>query len=167
MSSRPTNSGRLHRERATIRAMIDQYCRAHHGEHVGEPPSGDAPAHEMPAHEMPAHEMPAHEMPAHEMPAHEMPGAGTPSGGHSADQRPLCGECRELEQYAMKRLDCCPYGEEKPTCAKCPIHCYRPEMRQRVREVMRWAGPRMMWRHPVLAVRHLIDGRRGSPPRAT
>ena len=147
MSSRPTNSGRLHRERATIRAMIDQYCRAHHGEHVGEPPSGDAPAHEMPAH--------------------EMPGAGTPSGGHSADQRPLCGECRELEQYAMKRLDCCPYGEEKPTCAKCPIHCYRPEMRQRVREVMRWAGPRMMWRHPVLAVRHLIDGRRGSPPRAT
>jgi len=47
----------------------------------------------------------------------------------------------------------CPFGPDKPTCAKCPIHCYKPQVRERVREVMRFAGPRMLLRHPVLAVR--------------
>jgi hypothetical protein len=75
----------------------------------------------------------------------------------------LCPSCRELHAYAMARLDCCPFGVEKPTCAKCPIHCYRPEMRERIREVMRYAGPRMLLRHPVLALRHQLDGtKRGS-----
>lgn len=74
----------------------------------------------------------------------------------------LCDACRELLDYARCRLDRCPFGEAKPTCAGCPIHCYKPSMRERVREVMRFAGPRMLLRHPVLAVRHLLDGRRSS-----
>ncbi len=69
----------------------------------------------------------------------------------------LCSECQELHAYAMQRIDKCPFQSEKPTCAKCPIHCYKPEMRARVREVMRYAGPRMMLQHPVLAVLHSVD----------
>jgi len=74
----------------------------------------------------------------------------------------LCNECQALLDYARQRLDRCPFAEDKPTCAKCTIHCYRPDMRAQVREVMRYAGPRMISRHPILAIRHLLDGlRRG------
>jgi hypothetical protein len=75
----------------------------------------------------------------------------------------LCDECRDLLDYAVERLDSCPFREGKTTCARCPVHCYRPEMRERVRAVMRYAGPRMLRRHPWLAVRHLVDGRRRKP----
>jgi hypothetical protein len=71
-----------------------------------------------------------------------------------------CPRCREFLAYADARLDHCPYGEDKPTCANCPIHCYKREPREFARTVMRYAGPRMLWRHPVLAVLHLVDGRR-------
>ena len=76
----------------------------------------------------------------------------------------LCRECAELAEYADRRLDLCPYGPEKPTCTSCPIHCYRPEPRERMREVMRYAGPRMLRKHPYLAVMHLIAERRPAPP---
>ena len=69
--------------------------------------------------------------------------------------RELCGECVELVSYAAARLERCPHGEKKPTCRKCPIHCYAPRQRERMREVMRWAGPRMILYHPVEALRHL------------
>lgn len=72
----------------------------------------------------------------------------------------LCDDCRELHDYAMLRIDKCPYCFEKPTCANCPIHCYKKDMRARVKEVMRYAGPRMLLRHPYLAIMHQIDGRR-------
>jgi hypothetical protein len=84
-------------------------------------------------------------------------------GRHSTENS-LCAECAELQDYAMARLDKCPFQEMKSTCANCAVHCYRPDMRQRVREVMRYSGPRMMWRHPILALAHLlIDGRRPAP----
>jgi hypothetical protein len=76
----------------------------------------------------------------------------------------LCADCAELLEYARRRLDACRFGADKPTCAKCPVHCYAPAMRERVREVMRYSGPRTLGRHPVLGVAHLIDGRRGAPP---
>jgi len=76
----------------------------------------------------------------------------------------LCAECSDLASYADRRLDRCPYGSNKPSCTNCPIHCYRPEPRGRMREVMRFAGPRMLLRHPWLAIMHLIDDRRSSPP---
>lgn len=68
----------------------------------------------------------------------------------------LCQECTELLFYARERLDKCKFGNEKPTCKKCPVHCYRPEMRERIRKVMRWSGPRMMLYHPIEAIKHLI-----------
>jgi hypothetical protein len=70
----------------------------------------------------------------------------------------LCEECFELLDYALKRLDKCKYQKNKPTCAKCPIHCYKPEMRERIRQVMRYSGPRMILVHPILALRHIGDG---------
>ncbi len=69
----------------------------------------------------------------------------------------LCGECAALHDYAMRRVDKCPFQADKPTCAKCPIHCYKPAMREQVRRMMRYSGPRMMLYHPVLALRHYID----------
>ncbi|MGD1993080.1 MAG: nitrous oxide-stimulated promoter family protein [Anaerolineae bacterium] len=82
---------------------------------------------------------------------------------HHLSGRALCDDCGELLAYARERLDRCPFQEGKTTCAKCPIHCYQPAMRERIRAVMRVAGPRMLWHHPVLALLHLIDGRRGEP----
>lgn len=75
----------------------------------------------------------------------------------------LCEECSRLAAYAEKRLDKCPFGEDKPVCNRCTVHCYSPKMREQVRVVMRYAGPRMLWRHPLLAIGHLLDGRRPTP----
>jgi hypothetical protein len=103
---------RMARERRTVEAMIQIYCRGQHGM------NGD-----------------------------------------------LCAECQALAAYALQRLDRCPFQEAKTTCARCPVHCYKPEMRQRIRAVMRYAGPRMLYRHPVLALRHMLDERRKEPSR--
>jgi len=75
---------------------------------------------------------------------------------HGTGRESLCQTCKELRDYAEGRLDRCPFGESKGTCAKCRIHCYKPDMRKRVTEVMRYAGPRMMTRHPLLAIDHLL-----------
>ena len=82
---------------------------------------------------------------------------------HGAQDAALCAQCAELHNYARRRLERCVFGEAKPTCANCTVHCYKPAMRERIRVAMRWAGPRMLWRHPVLAIRHMIDGRLPAP----
>jgi hypothetical protein len=76
----------------------------------------------------------------------------------------VCDRCRTLGEYAALRLAKCPFGSEKTTCRECPIHCYRPEERAAMKEVMIFAGPRMLWRHPMLALRHLWLERQGPPP---
>lgn len=68
-----------------------------------------------------------------------------------------------LFAYAQKRLDKCVFGEEKPACKQCPVHCYQPAKREEMKQIMRWVGPRMLWRHPILTVRHLIDDKRPVP----
>jgi hypothetical protein len=77
--------------------------------------------------------------------------------GRHGTARELCAECRELFDYAMQRIDKCPFQDDKPTCAKCPIHCYKPAMRERVRRMMRYSGPRMLIYHPALALLHYRD----------
>ena len=69
----------------------------------------------------------------------------------------MCPDCRALMDYAEKRLQKCPYGAGKPTCAKCPVHCYKPAQREEARQIMRFTGPRMTWRHPVYSLFHLLD----------
>jgi len=78
-------------------------------------------------------------------------------GNHNSSKT-LCGECSMLLDYAFKRIEKCPFRADKPTCAKCTVHCYKPDMRELVRKVMRYSGPRMMLHHPLLALLHLIDG---------
>ncbi len=77
----------------------------------------------------------------------------------------LCPSCEALRVYARQRLQKCPFQEGKPTCAKCPVHCYKQDTRQEIRAVMRYAGPRMLYRHPKMALWHLFDGRRQEPSR--
>jgi YbgA-like uncharacterized protein len=84
--------------------------------------------------------------------------------GHGHEGRaPLCSECGALFEYAKRRLERCVFGDAKPSCANCVVHCYRADMREQIRVVMRWAGPRMMLRHPVMGIAHLIDERRPVP----
>lgn len=69
----------------------------------------------------------------------------------------LCPSCEELMAYTVGRSENCPFMETKTFCSNCRVHCYQPLMRERIRAVMRYAGPRMLLRHPVMAVRHLTD----------
>jgi hypothetical protein len=75
----------------------------------------------------------------------------------------LCSECQGLLNYANVRLDRCRFGEEKPTCAKCPVHCYQRDRREQIKVMMRYAGPRMLWEHPVMSLRHWLHGFRKAP----
>lgn len=96
---------RIEREKATIRKMIELYCR--------------------------------HRL---KVPA----GSGLPE------------EYSRLADYACRRLDHCRFGEQKKACKSCPVHCYAPRQRRQIREVMRWAGPRMLIYLPREAIRHLL-----------
>lgn len=68
----------------------------------------------------------------------------------------LCEECQELLNYANTRLNNCKFGEEKTTCGKCPIHCYKKDMRNKVKEVMKFSGPRLILYNPIEVIRHLF-----------
>lgn len=69
----------------------------------------------------------------------------------------LCPECAALDRYARMRSDKCPFMETKTFCSNCKVHCYRADMREKIRCVMRFSGPRMIFHHPVMAIRHLIE----------
>ena len=69
----------------------------------------------------------------------------------------LCPECKKLNTYARSRSDHCPFMETKTFCSNCRVHCYRPDMREKIREVMRFSGPRMLLVDPAAAVRHVIE----------
>lgn len=74
--------------------------------------------------------------------------------------RELCPECKELSEYARLRSEKCPFMETKTFCSNCKVHCYKPEMREKIREVMRFSGPRMIFHHPVAAVHHVLATKR-------
>ena len=85
---------------------------------------------------------------------------------HHGSEEALCDECSEFLEYAQLRLEKCPYGEDKPTCSNCPIHCYKPARKEQVKRIMRYAGPRLLLRHPLLAITHQLDGfRKARHPR--
>lgn len=72
----------------------------------------------------------------------------------------LCKECSELENYAKQRSDKCPFMETKTFCSNCKVHCYKPEMREKIRKVMRYSGPRMIFSHPITAIQHVIESKK-------
>ena len=71
----------------------------------------------------------------------------------------LCDACKELMEYAVARVDKCVFRENKPVCSECKVHCYKIDMREKVKIVMRYSGPRMLFRYPVLAILHMIDNK--------
>jgi hypothetical protein len=75
---------------------------------------------------------------------------------HNSKNEDLCEECGNLFEYAKLRLSKCPFGDKKPFCSKCEIHCYNAQMRGRIKEVMRFSGPKMIFKHPVLTLWHLL-----------
>lgn len=81
-------------------------------------------------------------------------------GKHDSKDNQLCDECDEFLSYAYLRLDKCPFQEEKSTCGKCLVHCYKPEMREKAKKIMRYSGPRLIWRAPILSLHHIFDGRK-------
>jgi len=82
---------------------------------------------------------------------------------HHAPMNGTCVECQQFLDYANMRLERCRFGAKKPTCANCPVHCYQPARRDQVKLVMRYAGPRMMWEHPIMSLGHWLDGFRRAP----
>jgi hypothetical protein len=83
--------------------------------------------------------------------------------GHHRTHGEICPECTQFKEYAFMRLDKCPFQEKKSTCGKCLIQCYRPDMKEKVRKVMRYSGPRLLIYKPTLALHHAWDGRRNPP----
>lgn len=75
-------------------------------------------------------------------------------------KKTLCPDCEALLEYAKMRSDKCPFMENKTFCSNCRVHCYKPQMREKIREVMRFSGPRMIFIHPVMAVRHVIESKK-------
>lgn len=69
--------------------------------------------------------------------------------------RELCDDCAGLLDYAHARLSRCPFGNAKKSCRRCTVHCYSPAMRERIRTVMRFSGPRMLLYSPIETIRHL------------
>jgi hypothetical protein len=76
---------------------------------------------------------------------------------HRSATGSLCPECFELEAYAGKRLRSCQFGEAKPVCKRCPVHCYSPAKKESMKEVMRFSGPLILRKHPFYALTHLLD----------
>lgn len=72
-------------------------------------------------------------------------------------RREMCPDCTALNEYARMRSDKCPFMETKTFCSNCRVHCYKPEMREKIRQVMRFSGPRMLFHHPIAAIRHVIE----------
>ena len=155
---------RIDWEKRTVRHMIELWCRKNHGGKaccemgsrgsglVSQGGSGDGASSQCLSGEV-----------GHGGMSHGRSGEGSHGGqgshecqvGHGGPG--LCGECRELLEYSLARLDHCKFGNAKTKCHKCPVHCYRPDMREKIRTVMRFSGPRMLLYHPLEALRYLFS----------
>ncbi|MGN1295219.1 MAG: nitrous oxide-stimulated promoter family protein [Bacilli bacterium] len=79
------------------------------------------------------------------------------NGKHKTKRKEICNDCLELTEYALFRLGKCPFKSDKKFCSFCKIHCYDKEMRKRIKEVMKYSGPRMLFSHPIFAISHLVQ----------
>ncbi|MGI5922084.1 MAG: nitrous oxide-stimulated promoter family protein [Syntrophomonadaceae bacterium] len=89
---------------------------------------------------------------------------------HGGKPDRLCHDCDRLLNYAIQRIDKCFYGDNKPVCSKCTVHCYKPAMREEIKKVMKYTGPRMMLISPLLSLRYMYrkifkSNPKKSPPR--
>ena len=79
---------------------------------------------------------------------------------HESGSSTLCKDCTSLLDYALTRIDICTFGIDKPSCEKCPVHCYKKEQREDIKKIMRYSGPRMLFSYPILTIKHLIRNRK-------
>jgi hypothetical protein len=84
---------------------------------------------------------------------------------HNAEGH-LCIQCDALSVYSEKRALSCMYGDIKPVCKECPVHCYTPQKREQIKQVMTWAGPKMIFRNPLFAITHIIDNLTSAKPKS-
>ncbi len=77
-------------------------------------------------------------------------------GTHGSRNGQLCSECQSLKEYAWMQCDHCPFMEIKTFCSNCKVHCYKPEMREKIKKVMRYSGPRMVFHHPLMSIHHIV-----------
>ena len=147
---------KIETEKQTVEAMIRLYCKGkRHTKTENYRESQNCPSNPSNLNNLssqstpttPISPIPANRSSAHPLTAHRSP----------LTVPPLCPQCQELLTYAHQRLERCKFGNEKPSCTRCPVHCYKPAMRQQIRQVMRYSGPRMLLHNPVLAIRHLWD----------
>lgn len=73
--------------------------------------------------------------------------------GHTGS---LCKDCQELMNYAHSRIQNCPFMETKTFCSNCKVHCYSPDMRIKIKEVMKFSGPRIMLYYPIMCIKHVL-----------
>jgi hypothetical protein len=78
-------------------------------------------------------------------------------GKHKSKCGELCDDCKALTEYALFRLEKCPFKVDKGFCSFCRIHCYKPEYRREIKEVMKYSGPRMIFTHPIFAMSHVVQ----------
>lgn len=71
------------------------------------------------------------------------------------DDLGLCPSCRALDAYAQDRISHCPFMDSKTFCSNCKVHCYEPQKREEIRQVMRYAGPRLLFKRPLMVLHHM------------
>ena len=72
----------------------------------------------------------------------------------SLQMRIIEREQRTAEQ--MIRIYCRYKEGNKELCPTCRQLLHKPEMKKRIQEVMRYAGPRMFFFHPITTIKHFI-----------
>ena len=88
--------------------------------------------------------------------AHHLPDDGNARRELAHCGEAVCPACADVDAYAVLRTERCRRMEAKTSCEKCGNHCYTTDKRDEICAVMRYAGPRMLGKHPVAAVRHLL-----------
>jgi hypothetical protein len=82
--------------------------------------------------------------------------------GHRHSASGMCVDCEVVLRYAYERIDRCPFNaSNKPACGLCRTNCFTPDMQLNFNRIMRYAGPRMMIRHPFLTLAHIRDAFKG------
>ena len=72
-------------------------------------------------------------------------------------KRELCDECKEVLNYSLKRIDNCKFMETKTFCSNCKAPCYSPKMKEKVKQIMKFSGPRILFHHPLLVISHMLS----------
>ena len=67
----------------------------------------------------------------------------------------LCAECHETLGYSRTRRQLCHF-DPKPTCKNCKVHCYKPDQRQRIKDIMRHSGMHLIKRGRIDMLLHYL-----------